>query len=68
MNCPKCGKQMEYGHLGAGGYRIIWTPKDRKMSNLPGLDDVLLQKMQFFGKNQTHAWNCRTCRKIVVDY
>lgn len=67
MNCPNCGKQMEYGHLAAGGYRILWTRKEVKMSGWPGGDDILLQNLNF-GKNKTRAWLCRQCRKILVDY
>lgn len=68
MKCPKCGREMEPGYLTAGGYRILWTDRERRWSNLRGARDVLLQGMTLTGKNRVSAWICRDCRRVVAEY
>lgn len=68
MNCPYCGKEMESGHITAGGYRIVWTPKSRRLSAIPGTDDEIIQSFSLLGEMDNDAHLCRACRKVVVDY
>lgn len=67
MNCPCCGREMQYGYISAGGFRVIWTPKEHKMSSLPGKDGVRLTAWTLSGKG-TRAHICKACRKVIVDY
>lgn len=67
MNCPQCGKPMREGYVSAGGYRILWTPKERRFSACPQAEDVVLQKMSFTGKT-IPACLCETCRKVILSY
>ena len=48
LKCPCCGSFMDRGHLSAGGYRIIWTPKDRRHSNILGPGDAVVQRGRLF--------------------
>jgi len=68
MNCPNCGKEMSFGYLSAGGNRILWTPRERKLSGLPSDQDVLIQPLPLSGKNSVRAYHCPRCCKIVADY
>ncbi len=68
IQCPCCGSYMDRGHLTAGGYRILWTRKDRRWSAVKSCDDVLIQQFHAFsGKLNNTAWRCRGCRKILLD-
>lgn len=67
MNCPQCGKPMREGFVSAGGYRILWTPKDRRFSAWSGEGDVVLQKLSLAGKT-IPAHLCETCRKVILSY
>lgn len=67
MNCPKCEKSMEKGCMNTGGYRLLWSRRRNRMSNLAEEGDVVLQRhLQI--KSQTVAWLCRACQTIVVEY
>ena len=67
MNCPQCGKPMQSGYLSAGGYRVIWTTKERKLTNLLGDNDVTLTRMSLTGKS-TPADHCPGCQLVIVKY
>ena len=58
---------MREGYVSAGGYRILWTPKDRRFSAWPQEGDVVLQKTSFTGKS-IPACLCETCRKVILSY
>ena len=67
MNCPQCGKPMREGYVSAGGYRILWTPKECRFNAWPRKGDVVLQTLSFTGKT-TPACLCETCRKVILSY
>ena len=68
LKCPCCGSFMDRGHLSAGGYRIIWTPKDRRHSNILGPGDAVVQRGRLFSAHLDNvAWRCRICGRILVE-
>lgn len=67
MNCPQCGREMQSGYVSAAGYRVIWTPKEHKLTSLPGQDGVALTKFSLAGKG-TPAYLCRVCQTVVIKY
>ena len=69
MKCPQCGKEMEAGLLYTGGHQILWTRAKGRWSGIPWKKgDVVLQPMNFLGRNGLSAWICEDCRKVVLDY
>ncbi|EDN00569.1 hypothetical protein BACCAP_01335 [Pseudoflavonifractor capillosus ATCC 29799] len=58
---------MREGYVSAGGYRILWTPKERRFSLWPQAEDVVLKRMSFTGEG-TPACLCETCRKVILSY
>lgn len=67
MNCPQCGCEMQFGYVSAGGYRVVWSPKEHKLINSPGKDGVLLTKSSLSGRGAP-AYLCRRCRTVLVQY
>ena len=74
MICPKCGKEMKSGKIGArGGGGLYWLPNDEKINFLisnsiikkhNGIVLVNCNEMQI----SRAAYVCEECRKIIMDY
>ena len=67
IKCPCCGSFMDRGHLTAGGYRIIWTPKNWRLSAIKGPGDILVERLRLSGGVENIAWHCRSCGRILVE-
>jgi len=68
MECPKCGCKLQLGHLNAGGYRILWTEKDRRFTSWANDGDLVIEKPSLTGKLNNMAWRCPRCRSVTVYY
>ena len=59
MNCPYCGKEMEFGYLHSGREPVIWSPKEFKLFAVSGKKDELLVR---YGDISSEAYICKNCR------
>ena len=69
MNCPYCGKEMEKGYLQARD-GIAWNKKERRVAALSmmGSDLALAKASGIYSGAVAIAYNCKECKKIIVDY
>lgn len=70
MICPYCNSEMKKGII-QSPQEINWTNGDkRKMFGRAAFhkDSVVLSKMSFFKGSACVAYNCASCKKIVIDY
>ncbi len=69
MICFKCGKEMEFGHISAGGYRVLWSKRKNRMSSWPREGDVVIEKNGIIANNDaSNAYCCKDCKTIIVEY
>ena len=65
--CPLCGSILDEGHLTAGGYRITWTRKARRFSNMVDAGDVKIEPHSLTGALHNTALRCRGCGMIFLS-
>ncbi len=68
MKCPHCGNEMELGHLSAGGYRILWTPRGRHLTTWRMPREEVVESPGPLGELHNTAHICKRCQKVIVDY
>lgn len=71
MKCPYCGKEMTLGYIQSRD-GVYWTEKKRFIAALPldGGKKLAVGREQSCGDTNGYveAWNCWTCKKILIDY
>ncbi len=75
MNCPCCNNEMEMGYLMcSNGERIYWQEKKGNKIKMhytkSGIENdggVILTNNNDILKPIV-AWNCKDCKKILVEY
>ena len=70
MKCPICGGEMEYGLIQCSS-PISWLKTDkRRWVYSPKLYEgsVSLSAASMFKGSAVVAYNCRDCKKILIDY
>lgn len=69
MNCPFCGRDMDWGFV-QSRRMIIYTDKEKHdgLSFLvPGKDDIRLTPASS-APPTCAAFHCPACRKVLIDY
>ena len=71
MKCPYCGKEMTLGYI-QNRDGVYWTEKKLPIPALPlgGGETLAVGREQSCGytNQRVEAWNCWTCKKILIDY
>ena len=67
MDCPKCGKEMNFGTIKSKSI-IFWTENSNKLISLPGKKDVWLYSPNDFGQDAPPAWLCNECKTVILEY
>lgn len=70
MKCPYCDEEMEYGLIQSSN-QIGWikTEKRKFFTNSDFYEgSVTLSKLSMLKGSAVVAYNCRKCKKIVIDY
>ncbi|MCI8291259.1 MAG: hypothetical protein HFJ25_03275 [Clostridia bacterium] len=68
--CPYCGKQLIQGYI-QSPRPISWLPKKLKLFTLAGFkgkEAVVLSEGKCLSAPCVIAYNCRECKKIIIDY
>jgi hypothetical protein len=66
MNCPRCGKEMEVGHLGMERLfsDVCWF-KNRTLFGFGGVSLGLKDRM---GLIYADAYRCEDCKLVTIRY
>ena len=70
MLCPYCQKEMEPGII-QSPQELSWLPGEkRRFFAAADLHSgaVCLSPLNVWKGSAVRAWNCRRCRKILIDY
>ena len=70
MKCPYCGKEMEKGLI-HGRNEINWIKGEKRRifaSSEIHNDAVVLSELSFMKGSAVVAYNCKDCKKILIDY
>lgn len=71
MKCPYCGKEMTLGYI-QNRDGVYWTEKKLPVPALPlgGGKTLAVGREQSCGytNKRVEAWNCWTCKKILIAY
>ena len=70
MLCPYCKKEMETGSI-KSKYPIEWEPSTKRgfVASLRAWpESVTLGDVGFFRPSAVTAYNCRNCKKVLIDY
>lgn len=68
--CPCCGEQLIQGYI-QSPRPISWLPKKLKIFTMAGFignDAIVLSEGKFLSASCIIAYNCKKCRKIIIDY
>lgn len=71
MKCPYCGKEMMLGYI-QNRDGVYWTEKKLLVPALPmgGGEALAVGRAQSCGytNKRVEAWNCLSCKKIIIAY
>ncbi len=67
MDCPKCGRAMENGHLRTTG-RIYWRAWENHSWLLSGSEALPGTGPGFVGGNRIGAFRCEHCELVIFQY
>ncbi len=70
MNCPYCNTEMELGYIQCRD-GVIWDRQKRTVAALPSFRNsaiVLGSGNGLFSGASVTAYNCKKCKKIVIEY
>ena len=70
MNCPICGNEMERGLI-QNSSPLGWIKTEKRTAFYnPDLfeDSVRLSRLSMLKGSAVVAYNCRQCKKIIIDY
>ena len=69
MRCPYCGEEMKLGYIQCRD-GVAWSKKKRLVAAISslGADLVLADEEGMFSGAAVPAYNCESCKKILIDY
>lgn len=70
MNCPICGNEMERGLI-QNSSPLGWIKTEKRTAFYnPDLfeNSVRLSRLSMLKGSAVVAYNCRQCKKIIIDY
>lgn len=70
MKCPYCGAEMALGYIQCRD-GVVWDTKKRLVAALASLRStsiVLASGGGAFSGASALAYNCESCKKVIVDY
>lgn len=68
--CPYCGKQLEKGYI-QSPRPISWLPRKIKLftnMNFTEKEAIILSEGTTLAAPCVIAYNCSSCKKIIIDY
>ena len=67
MKCPYCNNEMECGWI-QSNKQVFYTNSETYLPiPIAKKDDIKLTANRI-SPAKCYAWNCRSCRKIIIDY
>lgn len=70
MKCPYCNEEMELGYIQCRD-GVIWDTQNRLVAALPSVRSnsiALCSGQGIFSGASVLAYNCKKCKKIVINY
>lgn len=69
MKCPYCGMEMSLGYIQCRD-GVSWNKTKRLVAAISdlGADLVLANGGGIFSGASVTAYNCQSCKKIIIDY
>lgn len=70
MKCPYCNEEMEYGLIQSSN-AINWLKTEKRRFFFPPSfyrGSITLSTLSMLRGSAVVAYNCRTCKKLVIDY
>ena len=70
MDCPYCGREMEFGIIHSP-QELSWIKGDRRRTFARAdfhEGSVMLSQASFLNGSAAAAYACKGCKKVIIDY